>query len=424
MIQSQGLLGLVYSRENRRPLFMLYYLRFFCIMTLDMKQDKRINTITRLLEDLFEIVAVYHQGSRVVFGLSFRFAPDISRTLLTDRLRLAGYQFELNDKDNQMLLTIDPQPRFKIPIVNLVLFVVTLFTVYFVPVFFKNQGIVLTRLAEENPELLETLQSFGGNIKITISAFPEILNQTLAALSAGAGIEFTLAMISILFVHEMGHFVASRRRDIVTSWPYFIPAPNIIGTFGAIIKSKSPFWNRRDLIEVGSAGPIAGWIVAVGWLWYGLASSVYLPLDSFPPGEMYFSLQGESILMKLLTLASVGAAPHGHAYYLTEAAFAGWVGLLVTAINLLPIGQLDGGHIIYGLARHRQYLMGYFAMAILLALGMISPIWWFFAIFGIIFGVKHPPTLNDNKKPSSTATGMGIIALVILILSFTPIPFQ
>ena len=225
----------------------------------------------------------------------------------------------------------------------------------------------------------------------------ESFRLTLSALASGAGIEFTLALISILFVHEMGHYIASRRRNIITSWPYFIPAPNIIGTFGAIIKSKSPFWNRRDLIEVGSAGPIAGWIVAMGWLLYGLSQSVSLPPEAFQPWDLGFTLEGESILMRLAAPAFIGPLSDGHFYKLTEAAFAGWVGLLVTAINLLPIGQLDGGHILYGLFRKRQHFLGLIAMGALLILGMQSPVWWFFAAFGIIFGVKHPPTLNDNK---------------------------
>ena len=92
------------------------------------------------------------------------------------------------------------------------------------------------------------------------------MDGAMQALSNGGGVMFTLALMSILIVHEMGHYIASRRRNIVTTWPYFIPAPNLIGTFGAVIKSKSPFWNRRDLIEVGAAGPIAGWLVALAQL--------------------------------------------------------------------------------------------------------------------------------------------------------------
>jgi membrane-associated protease RseP (regulator of RpoE activity) len=253
----------------------------------------------------------------------------------------------------------------------------------------------------------------------------QAIDETLKALASGAGLQFTVAMISILFVHEMGHFIAGRRRQIITSWPYFIPAPNIIGTFGAIIKSKSPFWNRRDLIEVGAAGPIAGWIVALGWLIYGLShSSIVTPEIAANTGEMVFSLQGKSILMRLATLALIGPVPEGQFYFLSEAAFAGWVGLLVTAINLLPIGQLDGGHILYGLFRTKQRYLAMVAMVALLALGFQSPMWWFFAAFGLFFGVKHPPTLNDNFSIGRTAFLMAIGSILILILSFTPVPFR
>jgi membrane-associated protease RseP (regulator of RpoE activity) len=222
----------------------------------------------------------------------------------------------------------------------------------------------------------------------------------------------------------MGHFVASRRRNIITSWPYFIPAPNIIGTFGAIIKSKSPFFNRRDLIEVGSAGPIAGWVVALGWLLWGLSQSTYLAPEAFDVRQMAFSLEGESVIMRVATLLLVGPASDGSYYQLTEAAFAGWVGLLVTAINLLPIGQLDGGHILYGLSRRYQFILARLAMVGLIVLGFQSIMWWFFAAFGLIFGVKHPPTLDDSRGPGTVASVLGIVSLLILVLSFTPVPFR
>ncbi len=388
------------------------------------KQDKYIDTISRLLEDLFDVGAIYAHGGQLVISLSNRYEKKTSIKLLSDRLKLAGYKFTITDNNGELYITIDPEPRFRIPTLNVVLFFATLFSVYFVPVFLTRLTLTLNELANGLTLAEGEMLSFWQEMKLTLSAFPGAFDSTLAALSAGEGIQFTLAMISILFVHEMGHFIASRRRNIITSWPYFIPAPNIIGTFGAIIKSKSPFWNRRDLIEVGAAGPIAGWIIALGWLWYGLTQSGYIPPDAITPGILDFSLEGESILMKLLTVNIVGFAPEGYRLILTEAAFAGWVGLLVTAINLLPIGQLDGGHIIYGLGRQRQYYLGMTAMGVLLVMGYYSTIWWVFAAFGLVFGVKHPPTLNDYKKPGSTATGMGIIALIILVISFTPIPFR
>lgn len=361
--------------------------------------NKQPEELSRLFADLFRINAVYRQNEYVIFSLEYQFDKDRSISAIKDRLKTAGYDFKINDQGETLLLSINPARSNRVPLLNLILFAATLFTVYFVPVFYKKSAIT--------------------------SSFKEALDATLEALKSGAGLEFTIAMISILFIHEMGHFIAGRRRQIVTSWPYFIPAPNIIGTFGAIIKSKSPFWNRRDLIEVGAAGPIAGWIVAIGWLVYGLFQSTLITPDiSSNTGDLIFALEGESILMRLATLNIIGPASEGQFYLLSEAAFAGWVGLLVTAINLLPIGQLDGGHILYGLFRNRQKFLATLAMVALVVLGFQSPMWWFFAAFGILFGIKHPPTLDDNRPISRAALIMAIVSIVILILSFTPVPFR
>ena len=359
--------------------------------------EKQITILDNLLKDIFNIEAVYRQNEKVVFSLTTPFDRTKVIKHTKDRLKLAGYSFIIDEKDDIILLTIDPTPKNKIPLINIILFITTFFTIYFIPVFIKN-------LDKAN--------------------FNEILESTITDISNGAGLIFTFAMISILFVHEMGHYIASRRRNIVTSWPYFIPAPNFIGTFGAIIKSKSPFWNRRDLIEVGAWGPVAGWVVAFFWLSFGLTQSSLIPLEQFGLTEMSFSLTGESLLMKFLTLNIIGVAPDGYFYHLSEAAFAGWVGLLVTAINMLPIGQLDGGHIVYGLFEKKQHLLGKFAMVGLILLGFQSTVWWMFAAFGLIFGVNHPPTLNDSKPISKSAKTLGIISLIIMFISFTPIPFR
>jgi membrane-associated protease RseP (regulator of RpoE activity) len=357
--------------------------------------EKRTGNLVPLLGDLFTIDSTYRHEDKLVLSMSYRYDPVQSRKLVSDRLRLAGYRYSLQDSENILLLEIDPKPRVRVPALNIILFAVTLLSVYFIPVFYRYLPAAQT--------------------------IRQVFINTLQALGRGEGLVFTAAIISILLVHEMGHFVASRRRGIITSWPYFIPAPNIIGTFGAVIKSKSPFWNRRDLIEVGAAGPIAGWIVALGWLIFGLAHSSVV---TFPTGGMEFSLAGESLLMRFLATTIVGSTPAGSWYFLTEAAFAGWVGLLVTAINLLPIGQLDGGHIVYGLGRRVQVMLGYAAMGALLLLGFQSPIWWFFGAFGLIFGVKHPSTRDDGRKLSRPAVIMGIAAIVIFVLSFTPVPFR
>lgn len=360
---------------------------------------KQSQELSNLLADIFRINAVYRQNENIIFSLQFQFDKNKSREAIKDRLKTAGFDFKMSEQDETLLLSINPVRSNKIPVLNIALFAATLFTVYFVPVFYKKSAITAT--------------------------LREALDETLNALASGAGLQFTAALISILFVHEMGHYIAGRRRQIITSWPYFIPAPNIIGTFGAIIKSKSPFWNRRDLIEVGAAGPIAGWIVAIAWLFYGLANStIVAPETTINTGDMIFALEGESILMRLVTLTILGPAPHGQFYLLSEAAFAGWVGLLVTAINLLPIGQLDGGHILYGLFRSRQRFLAMASMMALLILGFQSPMWWFFAAFGLLFGMKHPPTLDDNRPISKATLVMAISSILIMILSFTPVPFR
>jgi len=362
------------------------------------RENRDIEFLGPLVSDLFVAEAVYRHGHRIVVSMSYRFDRSRSNKLIKERLQTSGYDFSLSESEDYLTLTIDPRRRLRVPMTNIVLFILTLFSVYFVPVFVMKMNVA--------------------------SSWSEATDRTLLALRHGAGIEFTLAIMSILFVHEMGHYLASRHRHIVTSWPYFIPAPNLIGTFGAIIKSKSPFWNRRDLIEVGAAGPIAGWIVAIGWLVYGLSHSSILPAVEIPPDMLAFSMVGESLLIKFMVPILIGNAPPGYFYLLTEAAFAGWVGLLITAINLLPIGQLDGGHILYGLFRRKQAVLGKMAMVGLIAMGFQSTLWWVFAAFGLIFGVSHPPTLNDGIRPSPAALFLGIVSILILLLSFTPVPFE
>lgn len=359
--------------------------------------EKQTGWIAQLLGDLYEIEAWHSRADQLVFSLRPRMDSSRSLTVLEDRLILAGYRYKINPSGELVMLTVDPRRRLRIPRLNIVLFMLTLGSIYFVPVFMLNLDNV---------------------------PFATIFSRTLADLGRGEGIEFTLALMSILLVHEMGHYFAGRRRGIVTSWPYFIPAPNIIGTFGAVIKSKSPFWNRRDLIEVGAAGPIAGWVVALGWLVWGLSRSYIISPDTITDVGMVFSLEGESILIKWLVPLLVGQAPVGSWYVFAEAAFAGWVGLLITAINMLPIGQLDGGHVLYGLAPRRQRIFGWVAMAALLVMGIQSPLWWVFAAMGFVFGVNHPPTMNDRRELSQAARIMGWAALIILLLSFTPVPFR
>ena len=379
--------------------------------------DERLNAVTGLLADLYEVEAVVIQANNLTFRLTSRYPAVKSRKLIEDRLQLAGHRYRIHDEGEGLLLSIDPHRRIRIPILNIALFLLTVLSVYLVPVFFDNYfdalDIVGRRTAANGQGALDKIAFIAETTR-------EAASLALSDLADGAGIEFTLALMSILLFHEMGHFIASRRRGIITSWPYFIPAPNIIGTFGAVIKSKSPFWNRRDLLEVGAAGPIAGWILAVGWFAYGLINSHPESVDSLAGFDVSV---GPSLITWLSVKFVVGSISEGYYLPLSEAAFAGWVGFLVTAINLLPIGQLDGGHILYGLFQRKQFWLARASMAALVLLGFLSSMWWLFALFGFVFGVKHPPTLNDDRPPGSKAELLGWISLAIMVLSFTPIPF-
>ncbi len=245
--------------------------------------DREIQQLVPLMADLFSIDAVYRQADRVAFSLTHRYSRARSVKLIRDRLRVGGFKYTLTESDDgPVILTVDPRRSLYIPKLNIILFLATIISIYLVPVFFTSGGDFA--LMKRN-------------------------------LLAGMGLQFTAALVSILLIHEMGHYVASRRRGIVTTWPYFIPAPNLFGTFGAVIASKSPFWNRRDLLEVGAAGPIAGWIVAIGWLIYGLAHTRIVPVT--PPPAYGWSLQGESIIMTVLAKLMVGTAPDGFAYRLS-----------------------------------------------------------------------------------------------------------
>lgn len=368
--------------------------------------DKRAEEITSLVADLFDIGAIYRQDDRLMTSLTYRFEKKRSVELLKDRLRYGGYTYTMDERDDMLLLSLEARRRLRIPRLNIFLFILTLGSVYFISLYWRCYIYYL-----------QFAQDGGDPLKLAF-------DQTLVELQRGTNLEFTIVLIGILFCHEMGHFIAGRRRHIIISWPYFLPGFSLIGTFGAVIKSKSPFWNRRDLLEVGAAGPIAGWIVTLIVLVWGLSRTEAVPISELAPPDMPFQLWGESILMRSLTLLLAGPAPETWVYRLSEAAFAGWIGLLVTAINMLPIGQLDGGHVLYGLTQKKQHLLGKIALGVLVVLGFQSTMWWFFAALGLIFGVKHPPTLSDHTRPPVHARIMGIAALIILLLSFTPVPFR
>ncbi|SYZ72441.1 putative Metalloprotease [Candidatus Zixiibacteriota bacterium] len=335
------------------------------------------------LADLFDISAIYYHDGRIILKARPYFARDEALGIMQRRLKQAGYEGAVKEDPGGLLIGIREIATRKFPYVNIILFAATLVTMFFAPLFFEFN--------------LNFLRRPGGVME---------------------RVEFTVALILILLFHEFGHYLVGRRRGVLMSLPYFIPAPNIVGTFGAVIKSRSPFTNRRDLIEVGAAGPIAGFVIATIVLTIGLWHAKIIPV------EMDHSMRlGDSLLIKILAQLVRGGLPQGYDFAFSPAIFAGWVGLLVTMLNLLPIGQLDGGHILYGMVGKYQGIVAKIFLIFMLVLGFKWPGWWIFGAFVFIFGLRHPPTFNDALPPSPTAKLMGYASLVIFIISFIPVPF-
>jgi len=234
------------------------------------------------------------------------------------------------------------------------------------------------------------------------------------------GIPFSFTLVGILLAHELGHYFACRYYGISASYPYFIPAPTIIGTMGAFIRIRSPIVNRKALFDVGLAGPVIGFLFAVPALAIGIAYSKIVPgaqanaLISF----------GNPPLVRLLTSwVRPGSLPGD--LFLHPVGRAAWVGLFATALNLLPVGQLDGGHILYALAseRHRQV-----SMAFVLALVPLGILFWqgwlLWCVLLLLIGFSHP-VLSDRWEPLDRKRRIwAAIALVIFLLCFTPSPFS
>jgi len=232
------------------------------------------------------------------------------------------------------------------------------------------------------------------------------------------GFMFSLPLLSILGVHELGHYTAARRHDVEVTPPYFIPAPSFIGTFGAFIKIKSPVPHRNALMDIGAAGPIAGAIVAVPVLLIGLKLSVLRPIAGVETGIPL----GESILFRAAAYAVIGAVPEGYDVVLHPVAFAGWIGLLVTALNLLPSGQLDGGHIAYALFGVRYEKVARAVPYLLLPLGLLWAGWILWSLMLLFLGTRHPPPLFDEVPLTPGRRGLGFAAALLFLICFTPNP--
>ena len=268
--------------------------------------------------------------------------------------------------------------------------------------------------------------------------------------SLPGGTAFTVSILAILLAHEFGHYLAGRYHKTHVTLPYFIPFPlSLFGTMGAFIQLKEPPRNKRILLDIGIAGPLAGLVVAIPVLLIGLALSDVSSLPAqLPPGQG-LQIEGNSLLYLFAKFAVFGQllpAPASYEgmnaiqywvrYFFTgrplplggqdvllhPVAWAGWAGLLVTALNLIPAGQLDGGHVIFVLIGKRASALLPFVLAGLILLGFVWPGWWLWAFLIFLLGRLHAEPLDQITPLDPGRRALALFGLVVFVLVFIPVP--
>lgn len=237
----------------------------------------------------------------------------------------------------------------------------------------------------------------------------------------GLSLLYAVVLIGILLGHEMGHYLTCRRNGLSATLPFFLPAPTLIGTMGAFIKITSPITRKRQLFDVGLAGPLMSFALSVPALGIGLALSKSVP--SLPSdGALYF---GEPLLSKILTAAFFPNSGAGQDLILHPVAFAGWVGLLVTAMNLFPLGQLDGGHVSYAVFGPRARTISRVFLGLFVVMGIFFWMGWLvWALLILALGLRHPRTWDEDAPLGRKRTLLAAFALVMFALSFIPDPVR
>lgn len=249
------------------------------------------------------------------------------------------------------------------------------------------------------------------------------LTTFVAGLRGGfwPGVWYAGAVMTILLTHELGHYFMARRYGIRASLPYFLPFLPPIGTLGALIVMRQQIPDRRALYDIGISGPLAGLVPALFFMVVGIQRATVGPLGE--AGGLYF---GEPLLLRWIAAAIHGPIPEGSTLWIGPLGMAGWVGIFVTALNLMPIGQLDGGHVLYALLRRRAHsvatLMLYAAIGAVVFFGLWH--WTLMLLLLIWVGPKHPPTRNDYVPLGRFRVLLGWLTLAFLIIGFTPVPLS
>ena len=285
----------------------------------------------------------------------------------------------------------------RIPWLNIVLFVVTFLTTLVVGTFHAMNI------------SFDSFAGFVGFLK-GLAADP---------LKLVTGLPFSVSLMVILLSHEAAHYIASKKHRVVATLPYFIPAPSVFGTLGAFIRMKSPITTKNALMDIGASGPIAGFVMSVLACAVGLSLSRVMPVVQVTDGFMF----GPSLLFYGMARLILGNIPPDYGVSMNPIAFAGWIGFFVTSLNLIPVGQLDGGHIAYALLGERHAKISKILIGVLFVMGIVLyEGWLIWAVLLIVLGFRHPPIVYSDIPLDRRRRIVGWIALAIFIATFTPVP--
>jgi membrane-associated protease RseP (regulator of RpoE activity) len=382
------------------------------------------------VQDIFNVVDIQTpplapQGTIFFLGDLLMQDSEAAYEVIAERWRVHDYTPMLRRHQGQIALIAQPGvvvPKPSNPWINLVLAIVTILSVLLTATLFACEG---------QPQ-----------------TFAELLGQCFTLSSWQAGLPMMLTIMAVLLTHEFGHYFAARYHKVAVTLPYFIPLPFIspVGTLGAFIQLRSPFKTKKQLFDIGVAGPLGGLILAVPLVLWGLANSpvgaltrgagvlegnsiFYLMAKYQVKGQLLPSFDQYSNLSFLheFFLVLTGQVPNGGGIdiSLNSVAFAAWFGLFVTAMNLLPVGQLDGGHVVYCLLGDRARWLGIGLIGAMVLAGFWWPGWWLWALLVFfIIGPGHPPPLNDLVPLGLPRTVLAYIMVFLLIILFMPNPLQ
>jgi membrane-associated protease RseP (regulator of RpoE activity) len=353
------------------------------------------------LDGLFEVTSVTPQPEAPAVAFSGRFLRDVNSCYdqIHDRFQNHGYTpLMRREKGQDDILDVErivDRPKTGYPLVNILLLVATVFTTLSAGASMLGYSVV-DSLMMGSPRAV------------------------LQALLAGA--PFAITLMGILGVHELGHYAAARLHGVRATLPYFVHIPFALGTLGAFIAIRSPMRDRRVLFDIGLAGPYAGLLAALPLLLLGLllSSTNYVPL-SFS-GRTLENL-GSSLLIQIV-VNLVADIPDGQTITLHPVFFAAWLGLFLTGINLLPVGQLDGGHASYALLGRVAHGLALVAFLLLILAGIFDAanrtFWFIWAFFVMLGGLRHPPPMNDITGVGLPRKLIGLLTVLLFFLIFTP----